>query len=466
MAESAAEERAPSSYRAEVPVRGLRVLMLTTDEWIDRRIVAEASSLIEAGYDVYVLAAPHGGRPGFEHDGQVPVERVNAEQYGPLVEHVLLRAYRKEPYRPAARVGLRAYRAWRGSARRLLNGIERLLELARLRPAGVLFPSLQLPSYEYAFFRRARFYRPDIVHVHDLPLLRLGAAIKARTGARLVYDMHEFYPEQYALQGRQRMRARRLERRHIKLTDERFTVNHHLARMIAESYGVDVGVVQNATRVPEGLHDRRYDRFREELGIAPDRRVLLTQGWLAPNRNLEKIVEAMASVAVPAVLVLMGYGEYRRELERVARETGADARVYFVDAKDQDELLTYTASADVGLIPYPRGLDVNTTYVSPNKLYEFIAARLPMLGNDIPFVREVVEGNGFGVVADLQTPASAAAAIDTFPYAELRRFRENLAARGFEWTWEAEQQKLLRIYDAIGERHAQPDATRALGSMP
>lgn len=437
----------------DVPRRGLRIVMITSDEWIDRRIILEAATLIEDGYDVYVLAAPGDERGGFEHDGRVPVERVDAMRYGPLAEYLLLRAYRKGgAYRTIAKVGLRAYRLWRAAARRSLNALERAGELARVRSPGVLAPSLQLPSYEYAFFRRARFYRPDIVHVHDLPFLRLGTAIKRATGARLVYDMHEFYPEQVALRGRARERARTLERRHIRLTDARFTVNHYLAEMIAGAYGVEVGVVQNATIVPEGLHDRTYDRFREELGVPKDQRVLLIQGWMAPNRNLEKVVEAMASVTVPAVLVLMGYGEYRSELERLAHATGANERVYFVDAKGQDELLTYTASADVGLIPYPRGVDVNTTYVSPNKLYEFIAAHLPILANDTVFVRGMLEKTGFGVVADMETPEAAARAIDEFPYDELPRFRERLIECGAEWTWEREQAKLLAIYADLLER--------------
>src|SRR3954468_18788805 len=56
--------------------RRQRVLMLTPDVVIDRRILHEAEALTDAGYEVYLLAGSADGQRSFEVTGRVKVERV------------------------------------------------------------------------------------------------------------------------------------------------------------------------------------------------------------------------------------------------------------------------------------------------------------------------------------------------------------------------------------------------------
>ena len=46
----------------------------------------------------------------------------------------------------------------------------------------------------------------------------------------------------------------------------------------------------------------------------------------------------------------------------------------------QKELLDYTAGADFGIIPYP-AIDLNTKYCTPNKMFEFVSAEIPIIAN-------------------------------------------------------------------------------------
>ena len=73
-----------------------------------------------------------------------------------------------------------------------------------------------LTAYEHAYVKARAFYRPDIVHAHDLPMLEIGARIKASTGALLVYDMHEFYPAQGSLTREQQRQLSAVESKHIR----------------------------------------------------------------------------------------------------------------------------------------------------------------------------------------------------------------------------------------------------------
>lgn len=386
--------------------RGRRVVMLNMDTRLDGRVLLPARTLREEGFEVVVIGA--NPAPPRVPDDYRADERVEL----------------------GSSFGARVARRTRGA-------------LLALR-------GTPLTGFEYAYYRRARALSPDVVHVFDLPLLRVGTALKRATGARLVYDMREFYPEQARLADGQRERLHAFEARHIGQADVRITVNPLLAEAISERYGgVEVEVIQLALEAPAGLHDRRHDLFRQRFGIAQDRRILLYQGWLAAEENLELVVESLATIAAPVDLVFMGYGDLQPELERRAVMYGVRDRVHFVPAQPRDEFLRYTASADVGLIPYPATRNVNQRLASTYKLYEYIAARLPLLVNELPFIRKVVVENGFGIAADLETDEGLAAAIGGFPFDRLEEFRSNLADRGAAFSWRAERPKLLEIYRRV-----------------
>jgi glycosyltransferase involved in cell wall biosynthesis len=130
---------------------------------------------------------------------------------------------------------------------------------------------------------------------------------------------------------------------------------------------------------------------------------------------------------------------------------GLGAKVHFKDAVPQEEVLFWTASADAGIIPY-QPVDLNNYYCSPNKLFEFIQAAVPIIANDLPFLRKVVAAEGFGVVSKLDSVEDYAAAIEAmFDPAQggPARFRPRLLDRATAYDWKNEEEKLLAIYENL-----------------
>jgi glycosyltransferase involved in cell wall biosynthesis len=454
-----------------LPPHRFRVLMLTTDVVIDRRILHEAESLADVGAEVILLAG--GGPPSHEVVGRIKVHRLSIPDAAPMRRGSALRerlgrakavSRLRAEWRAgnAGPVGRRA-RFW------LRAGPKAAAVLAGKAPARLAHAALRVEYFarrrlggmsdlEYAYFREGLFYRPDVVHAHDLPVLPSAARIKRALGVPLVYDMHESYPDQPRLSPAQRRWCLRTERRFVRAADAVVTVNDLLLEFIDKRYGLPKkAVVQNAVAAPGFDLKRRYDRFREDYPALAGKFLVLYQGWVAPERNLETAIRAMARVTAPdVVLLIMGYGEYARDLQALAESAGVRDRVVFVPPKGQDELLTYSASADVGLIPYPTGRDVNTHLVSPNKLYEFITARLPILTNRLPFVERLVRAEGFGVVADLDDEAAFARALDGLDRAALAACRERLAREGWRYGWAEEQKQLLKVYAGLPAPGAGP----------
>ena len=521
---------------------GIRVLMVCDDAQIDRRILQEAESLIDRGFEVYVLGRQAAGFPAAEIDGKVKVERIDYAVYahrriyqadavsalheiegaapmtlaaaedklldtlevddrfpyglpkwayrgGWLVQN-LLKALVWPPFRlealihyfPGMPTFLRyaiylptllltprpAAIRWHWANFKKIFGIRipfkkfegdypapdfnttRALKIAR---EVTRFEDMNI--WEKAVYDRGCFLRPDIVHVHDLPQLRPGYYIGEKLGVPVIFDAHELYPVIHTLTPEQQERLAIIENNFIRRVNKRIAVNPYTGAFITRDYQEpSYTVLLNAIARPDFVTEgKRPDLFRESLGLGAEAKIVLFQGWISLDRKIGVLVSALPYVDDRVHLVLLGYGD-AGELEKmkdIARQGGVEHRLHILPAVPQRELLHWVASADAGIIPYQplHANDTNHKYCSPNKLFEFIAAGLPIVANDLPYLRQVVSKNGFGVVQKLEGPQDYAKAINAMFDAHKggeKRFREALLTRAEPFLWPVQEKVLLDIY--------------------
>lgn len=392
----------------------LAITMIVGDQQIDRRVLDQARSLIQAGCRVTVIAGalPPGNRDEASYP-DVPIVRI---QPGTQVDSFDARG---EPRLPAA---LRKdFGQWFHDHPYLLDA------------------ALQ--------------HEAQIYTAHDLPQLPAAAIAAQCNNAYLVFDAHELFPERQFYTPQTIHFLQDLERELLPLADLTITVNKSIAELMAVRYGIDLPrVILNCPAVHgQDLPDGASDQLRQSLALTPDQKILLFQGNLNPNRNLDGLVRAMAQVQDErVVLVFMGGGGLRQTLEELSAELGLlGRRIFFHGAVPQHELLAYTASADGGVIPYPH-VDLNTYFCTPNKLFEFIVAGLPILANDSPELNRFVERQGVGLNHAMRTPEQLAQAIDAFFAGELESWRAQARALAERYTWATERHAFLEAYGSLG----------------
>ena len=124
-------------------------------------------------------------------------------------------------------------------------------------------------------------------------------------------------------------------------------------------------------------------------------------------------------------------------------------RVTMIDPVPPEELLEWTASADVMLMAI-QPTSLNHRFTTPQKLWEAIAAGVPVVASDLPGMAEVVREVGCGALCDPTDPASIAAAIRDLlampadARAEMRA--RTLAAARDRYNWAAQADTLLAAY--------------------
>lgn len=288
-----------------------------------------------------------------------------------------------------------------------------------------------------------------VYHASDLYALPAMARAARKRGGSIVYDARELYPYVASTAGRPWVRTfwRRLERRYIRRADGVITVSDGIADKLVQLYGIPRPVVVH--NVPPRPPVRSSNRLRNTIGAGANVTIILHQGQMRPHRGCELLVDAIRGVT-GAALVFLGDGPLRPQLERQARSLGIEDRVFFLDAVPPDDLLAYTASADIG-VSLLEDISLNHHLALPNKLFEYLAASVPVVASDLPEIRKVVVDHDVGLVADVNNSADLLAALRqaTFDRVLREQWRRNIPSVFETFNWKSASQRLLQLYDDV-----------------
>jgi glycosyltransferase involved in cell wall biosynthesis len=297
--------------------------------------------------------------------------------------------------------------------------------------------------------RHARAERPDVVHANDIATLIPGYFAARLSGAKLVYDTHEYavgVPYRKAVWA---WLAATIERLLIGRCDAVITVSDGIAERLQERYGLEQrpAVVRN---VPDLPPPGDAPDLREEMGIgsAP---LVLHQGAVAEGRGGGNLVRAVAEMDSAHLLFLGADGAFAEGLRDLGRGAGLDGRLHFHPPVPLTELLSYTTQADVGVSLLEDTCE-NHRLALPNKLFEYLAAGLPVVVSDLPEMSRLVGQRGVGWTTDPGDPADIASvltlALEDRNDASLH---ERVRAAAAELNWPHERSRLTGLYAALGQ---------------
>ena len=295
--------------------------------------------------------------------------------------------------------------------------------------------------------RRAALAQPAGLYLaSDLYTLpALADAARAR-GAALVYDSRELYAALDSSHRRPWVSAawRAVERRFIGRADAVLTVGDAIADRLAEAYGIDRPTVLYNAPPAAPAQDRRA--LAQALGLPDDgRTVVLYQGLFRPGRGLAALVEAAR--AVDGVrLVLVGEGALTDDLRAAGTDLGG--RLVLHPFVPPDRLAALTPGADLGaclIEPLTESLRLSL----PNKLFEYLAAGVPVLASPLPEIRAVLS-QGVGVLADPSDPAAVADALrQSLDPAVRARWAAQTAETLAPYTWTAGRAAFRALVDRL-----------------
>ena len=446
-----------SASAAAVPQR--LVLVLPSTGEFDSRTYRIATSCAERGHTVTVLARSTPGTPDEETaPAGYRVVRVDVDPVDALPASGMWRRLRRRRGRRAS--GPRAATPVGGpapaaSAARASGSWLRAIRSARRAVTRVAAITLTVRAQ----VRAARVVDPGADVYHGMAYMGIPIALDLgrRRHVPVVYDARDIYLEARnlaRLPGLARRLVARTERGWARRSSRVITVNDAYAEVMADRLRVPRPLVVMNCSLRYHPRDPRERRFHDRFGLAPDRDVVLYHGGLFPERGIEQLIIAIADVP-RAELVLMGYGALEADLPRLIAASPAAGRIHVMRAVSPEQLHDWVAAADIAAMPI-QASTLNHRLTTPNKLFEAMAAGVPVVASDLPGMAAIVRETGCGELCDPSEPASIAAAIRAVLEAapdERRAYGERGSRAALEtYSWEVQVAGLLDEYGRLTGR--------------
>jgi len=298
-------------------------------------------------------------------------------------------------------------------------------------------------------FRVALRQRADVYHFHDPELLPWGVLLKLFTRAKIIYDVHEDVSQQILT----KHWLPAIARRPIAWLFDRWEklACRYLDAVVVATEGI-AAKFRNFN--PVVVHNYPDLEMLPNPSSAPRRsegKVLVYVGGISRIRGAVEMIRALEYLAHIDGLRLDLIGRFEPpELEQELQALPGYQRVRYLGWLQPPEVYAHLNEANVGLVclhPEPRFV-----VAWPVKLFEYMAAGLPVVASNFPLWREIVEGNACGLCVNPLDPKAIAEAIEyllTHPEKARQMGQNGRRAVEGKYNWEKETQKLLSLYEKL-----------------
>ena len=296
----------------------------------------------------------------------------------------------------------------------------------------------------------------DAYHANDWEALPIAIEAARRTGARVVFHMHEYGEEERTESRVWRLTvgpaARHFMRRYATdpavPVDGSITVCEPIAQRYRQELGLRPVVVFNAPR-PVALPPRAER--------AEDGRVrLVHHGYAKRSRGLHKLVQAVALADERFTLDFMLVEDDRGYVDelRALGQRLAPGRIAFRAPVAPHQIVPTVAEYAMGLYVLTP-TSYNNLVNLPNKFFEYVQAGLALCVGPSPAMAELVERYGLGVCAPSFAPADVAATLNRLTEPQLRAMQGAARRAAAVLNADVEMAKVVALYRRLlGEEPA------------
>jgi glycosyltransferase involved in cell wall biosynthesis len=291
-------------------------------------------------------------------------------------------------------------------------------------------------------FRKASELNADIYHFHDPELLGVGLKLK-KSGFRVIYDAHEDVPRQ-------------------------ILAKEWIYRFLRKLISIGFEVYENycskqfdAVIVPTPHLKNRFDKLNNSVWMVcnfPSTKDILYSaekysidnpscyiGDLSYTRGIKQIAEATNIVGLK--LHICGKFHSNNLEEEIMSKFGNVKYLGYLSRSEISNLLVNSSIGFVTLLNTP-----NDAMSYPIKLFEYMAAGIPVISSNFQVYMDIVEKNKCGICVD---PLDVNAIVDAIRIIlEDKKFANELRENGYQavikkYNWENESKKLNCCYSHV-----------------
>ena len=378
----------------------------------DERVEKEALSLISAGHEVHLACATLKNEPKNERYKGIFLHRVNSSKF----------IYKKA--RVACLTTPFYFSFWTKFIQQLLSN----------------------DSF-------------DVIHIHDLPLAKVGIKLAEKMGIKVLVDFHENFPfmlkeEEYTktIIGKIISPINKwinYEQKTLKKLDNAVFVCKEMKQRMSK-----LAHVQNSIELDNTIDIKRWPAWQEQDKSDKYIRTIYVGGFTI-KRGIEVAIKGLAQFNKTsehkATLDLFGSGrkEYINSLLKLAEEEGVADFVKFKGYINLPEDAQMLSAYHVGLIPHLKNTHTDNT--SPNKIFQYYNYKLPVLCSDCNYLVRIVDETKGGLIYNNQSPDDFAKKLHSMrTNGKLKKYGEaGYNAVQSKYNWDKSVESLIDLYTKI-----------------
>lgn len=414
---------------------GSNVLIITQSDYFhDPRVKKETETLLNDGFNVRVFCY---GIKNNEQYSDLKNDDSLSVTMSPFVFHNLRENFRKKTLKTI-------YSGF------YTNSVPRKMHDLVTKPkvlgVGILDFTFTYILSNIDIFWQNRNRDFDIVHATDLNTLFAGYLLKKLRHKKLVYDSHELWIEMATQHPLFISRVLyHLEKFLIRRCDHVITVNSSIAKELSTRYSI---------RKPTVIYNCPFHELSNNQPFSNKKIKIIYQGGYAAGRGLEEVIKAADHIPENCEIYLRGvdrHGTYVEYLKDMVKNHCSHGNIFFIPAVAMDEMISSLDGFDIGIIPY-KAVNYNNYLATPNKLFEYMMAGLPILASDFPEMRNFVSHNEIGLLFNPENPLDIASKISSM-VSNIEKLKtvskkcKILAAKRYNWNKQGE--KLIKIYRSL-----------------
>lgn len=284
----------------------------------------------------------------------------------------------------------------------------------------------------------------DLIYAHDLPTSYAAYKLRKKT-AKIIYDVHDLYVETLnqhfpaktskikkgvfkILLFNMKLFAKIWEKKFIRSVDLVLTTNEHYKSYLIEKYNISNIII--TPNYPEYRKINKNKKIYNDLGINKDKIIVLYHGVLNEGRYLRELVKSTKYFDENIILVIIGNGPLENELKKHNYES--KNKIHFIDLLPYANLLSFISGASIGVMLI-KHINYSKKYALANKVTEYMAAGICVLGSDSPENSKIISKYNSGKTMTLIDEYSIAKEINNLAKnrSELFKLGEN-GRRAFE----------------------------------
>jgi len=332
-----------------------------------------------------------------------------------------------------------------------IKGLDRRKGLFRFSWRGLFYRN----AYEYLVELNSA--TPiDVVISRDLRFLDFYLSRSRRLPA--VYEAHNFYadvegkwPDPELVEGhklRQEQKLAEVERGVVGNVHSLIFLSRAMKKAFEDHYRkMAPSVVAHS-----GLHAQPLDRLP-----SPESRTVCYVGKLHPHKGLRLLLQAVAKMPGDVSLLVVGGDAYLEENREMARSLGIDRRCRFSGFVPNHRIPELLADCSVGAVPL-MDCFYNRYLTSPMKVFDYIAAGLPLVAPDFPLFEEILthEENALFFAPNSADDLARCLSVLLEDRGLYKKLQENQLKLCSKYTWQKRGEIIRGLVEAVRNEPKKP----------